>query len=258
MNQEIEAAYTIVANFVTYARSTPRAGDKIGIAIYAGDGLSQREYATNGGEFWLGGIPEELSRIPSSAFELTQWENAMTSEGKTCPNDFRRRGTDPLPTLGRGSCLGKGDHHGILQAIEMFDELDGRCSVDKKRLLVLITSDVPCVWSGHLIRKPGLVGGTLQQAFKAADTAEAEGIAIQPILLDFGAIGSCPAGQVNSVNQSQTNIEFAHNLARGYIDPRPMGSARTGSGRAMINPPQNDVNALFDDLKNRIPVLLVE
>lgn len=259
MTQEIEAAYTMIQEFVDYARAVPRSGDKIGITVYAGDGLSQREYATNGGRFWLGSTPEELSRIPGDALELTTWENAMTSEGKTCPAGLSQQRRVPMPTLDVGTCLGKGDHHGILQAIEMFDELDERCSAEDKRLIVLITSDIPCAWPGALVRaRTLLVGGTLKQAFNAADEAADNGIAIQPILLNLGSDENCPVGGFFGWQHSQSKTEFAHNLARGFVDPRPMGSSRAGDGRALINPIQDDVNALFDDLTNRIPVLLVE
>jgi hypothetical protein len=254
MAQEINDAYDMVDGFVNWLRRFGRAGDKVGITIYAGDGLSMREYAGNGGPFWARPVPEQLSRIPAERADITNWRSAMNAWGNYCddPRDRSDPDASKLPTLGRGSCLGKGDHHGIYQAMGMFDDLQDRCSSEGERLIVLITSDVPCAWRGWHVgdRRTRYYGGTTTDAYRAADAAWSAGINIQPVLIQGGQLGNCPRLGEHAWQHSESALSFASNLARGF----PVTS---GSG-ALINPGQSQVNSLINELNKVLFVRLVQ
>jgi hypothetical protein len=254
MAQEITDAYDMVDGFVNWLRRFGRAGDKVGITIYAGDGLSMREYAGNGGPFWARPVPEELSRIPAKEADISNWISAMNTWGNYCddPRDRSDPDASKLPTLGRGSCLGKGDHHGIYQAMNMFDDLNDRCSSEGERLIVLITSDVPCAWQGwHVGDTSGRrYGGTTSDAYQAANAASAAGIHIQPILIDGGSAGNCPTTGEHAGQHAESAASFVNNMARGF-------PVTAGTG-AMINPAQMPVNRLIDELNKVLFVRLVQ
>lgn len=254
MAQEITSAYSMVSQFVFRMGLLSRAGDKVGITIYAGDGLSMPEYANNGGQFWSRPVPEELSALPAEQVDINAWITAMGQWGNYCddPRDRSNPQKSRLPTLGRGSCLGKGDHHGINQAIQMFDDLEDSCSSEGERLIVFITSDVPCAWRGWHVgdRRTPYYGGTLADAYAAADSAWAAGINVQPVLIQNGQVGNCPYTGEHAWQHSDSPWSFANKMARGF-------PANGGSG-ALINPSQNQINALINDLNEVLFVRLVE
>jgi hypothetical protein len=251
MAQEIDEAYAMVNGFVLRMNIFARAGDKIGITVYAGDGLSMREFASNGGG---PSVPEELSAIPADRTDITAFEAEMGAWGSYCddPRDPSDPDNSKLPTLGRGSCLGKGDHHGVYQAMQMFDDLEDSCSSEGERLIVLITSDTPCAWSGSHVgdQSTPYYGGTLAEAYTAADAAWAKGINIQPILVLRGRIGDCPRWGEHAWQHADSPWRFANKMARGF-------PTTSGSG-AMINPTQGQVDAMIDDLNKVLFVRLVE
>jgi hypothetical protein len=154
------------------------------------------------------------------------------------------RSATRLPTLDDGSCVGKGDHHGIYQAMEMFDEVEDRCSSEGERLIILITSRAPCpVWTrslgGGWFGK--WFGGSVQQAYEAADDAFAAGISIAPILIDRGQLG-----HQQCVSFLPTGQQFIQNMTRGF------------SKNALINPPQSNVDDLIRQINEVLFVRLVQ
>jgi hypothetical protein len=243
MEQEIDEVYRIVSRFIDAMELGDLAGDKIGMVVYAARALSAQDYSDNNGQYWFGGRPDEVTPIPQETVDLRTWISALISEGKNCEDNVR----DRMPTLGRGSCLGKGDHHGINKAVEMFDEIPVSCSADNERVIVLITSDTPCWELGWRVGDPvHLYGGSLSQAYQAADDAHAVGINIQPILVDRGRVGHCPLGGFYAAQRYHTPTEFIDNMARGFFTD------------GMVNPSQNEVDALLTRLDDEITVRIVD
>jgi hypothetical protein len=248
MEQEIDEAYQVMLNFANRMRNVSRPGDKIGITVYAGDALSMREYALNGGPFWAFSTPEELVAIPADQNEISGWVTAMGMSGNFCRDPMSSRANSRLPTLDPGSCVGKGDHHGIYQAMQMFDDLDDSCSEPGERLIVLITSDIPCAYPGWVINERGTpyFGGTIAEAYAAADAAAAAGISMAPILIDNGRRGNCPRTPSMMWQHTESAWSFVNNMARGF------------SSSALINPPQNEVDDLIDDVNEVLFVRMVD
>jgi hypothetical protein len=249
MTQEIDDAYQIVANFVDALENLRRSlpGDKIGMDVYAGDAVSMRDYAEDGGAFWPGPAPDQLSAIPGASDDIDTWLLALEAEESIrCPDKDTERELflrAELPTRGRGSCLGKGDHWGIRRAIQMFDDNPGSCSAEGERLIILITSSMPCLmWGGWIGDWFRFYGGTLTQAYAAADEAEAEGINIAPILIDRGRLGH----DCDISSNWDTPTEYINNMARGFVT------------EGMINPTQDEIDALITRLDDKITVRLVD
>jgi len=249
MTQEIDDAYRIVANFMEAMGSglLSLSGDKIGMDVYAGDALSVHDYAADGGDFWVGPVPDPLSAIPDAMEDVDTWLAALDAEESVhCPDKDTDRELflrSRLPTRDRGSCLGKGDHWGIQRAIQMFDDAPNSCSAKGERLIVLITSSTPCLmWGGWIGDWFRFYGGTLAQAYAAADEAWTAGINIAPILIDNGRLGH----HCDLPGNQHTPTEFIHNMARGFIT------------EGMINPTQDEIDALIARLDDEITVRVVK
>ncbi|MBW2232214.1 MAG: hypothetical protein JRH17_17660 [Deltaproteobacteria bacterium] len=248
MQDEFAAALTMLIDFRDELVRVSRPGDKIGVTVYAGDALSMNEYSDNNGFFWSRPDPGQLSPIATDSADIDAFIGAMNSEpSMSCqPLTFpvANRSATRLPTLDDGSCVGKGDHHGIYQAMEMFDEVEDRCSSEGERLIVLITSRAPCpVWTrslgGGWFGK--WFGGSTQQAYEAADDAFAAGISIAPILIDRGQLG-----HQQCVSFLPTGFQFIQNMTRGFPQ------------NALINPPQSNVDDLIRQINEVLFVRLVQ
>jgi hypothetical protein len=247
MMQEIDDAYRIVFDFMDALEARSLFGDKIGMDVYAGDVVSMRDYAEDGGAFWVGPVPDALSAIPGASDDVDTWLAALEAEESIrCPDKDTERELflrAELPTRRRGSCLGKGDHWGIQRAIRMFEDEPSSCSADGERLIILITSSTPCLmWGGWIGDWFRFYGGTLAQAYAAADEAWAAGINIAPILIDNGRLGH----DCDIPSFQHTPTEFINNMARGFIT------------EGMINPTQDEIDALITRLNDEITIRIVD
>ena len=171
--------------------------------------------------------------------DLDAWIRAMELEGNVCADVEDGR----LPTLGPGSCLGKGDHHGINRAMEMFDENDETCSAENERMIVLITSETPCTyWGARIGDWRNWYGGTVAQAYAAADAAALRGVSIAAVLVDNGNQGQC----TTPWQQGLAPDVFVENMVRGVVDA------------ALIQPTQSEFDDILEDLNAVLTVRLVE
>jgi hypothetical protein len=126
--------------------------------------------------------------------------------------------------------------------MSLFEQFADTCSSPGERLIVLMTSDTPCQYPGALIGDPGTpYGGTLAEAYQAADDAAAAGISIAPVLINFGAPAVC-AGVGSAIPPQQ----FLRNMTRGFIDD------------SLNNPNQFRVNRLLQEISAILPIRMVE
>lgn len=245
MEEEFDLALQVAADFKREMQDASRSGDKIGLTFYAAEAASLSEYAASGGAFWPGGDPGSLSQLSENGNLIDAGLAAFGFEG-TCAG-FRER----LPGAGRGSCAGKGDHHGIDQALDLFDEMGiDACSVSKERLIILITSGTPCAVFGPAIGDFGtpFFGGTRIQAIAAANRAESLGVSIAPIRVDAGdpSSGDYCQGQPLAFKTPGMPNAYLNSLARGFVES------------ALVSPTESDLEELIQQLNDNLTVRLVQ
>lgn len=242
MADEMNRAFQLVDGFVQALDSVSLPGDKIGMAVYAGDAMSAHDYANDGGAFWGGPVPLPLMRIPANRTDVDDWLAALQLEANVfCPDRL-----DEMPTRGRGSCLGKGDQNGINRAIQIYEESAESCSVAGERVIILITSDTPCFYWGGFVRDFfNFYGGSFSQAYAAADDALAAGISILPVLVDRGTEGNCPFRGAQLFQHEDSPEVYIDKMARGFVT------------RGLIDPSQNEINAVISQISQAIRVRIV-
>ena len=245
MEEEFDAALQLARDIKRELEQAPRSGDKIGLTFYAADGATLGEYASGGGAFWAGGAPSYLSLLSDSGAEIDAGLTAFGLEGEC--ESFR----DTLPGGGRGSCAGKGDQWGIDQSLELFDQMGiDACSVSRERLIVLITSGMPCAVFGPAVGDfaTPYYGGTRADAVAAAERADALGVSIAPVRIDRGdpAEGDyCRNIPLAFRSPGQPN-GYLNSLARGFVE------------RALSEPTESDLEDLIGEMNNNLTVRIVQ
>lgn len=243
MIDEIDRALEIVAGFVDALDSRSLSGDKIGMVVYAGDAMSIDDYARDGGAFWGQPVPGPLIPIPAQRDDIEDWLAALEFEANiVCDPDPRQ----PMPTRGRGSCLGKGDQVGIERAIRLFEESAESCSAPGERVIILITSDTPCFYWGGLVNDFfKFYGGSFSQAYQAANDAWAAGISIAPVLIDRGDLENCGFKGAQLFQHKDSPEAYIDKMARGFVS------------EGLIDPTQAEIDDLIGQLTQLIPVRIV-
>lgn len=248
MAEEADEIKALMRGFLFRLRIFGRSGDKVGMVFFANGAVSAQDYAENGGAFWMRPLPDELSLIRNDRVDLEHWLDAMESEGDVCQDPI----DGELPTLGAASCAGKGDHHGINRAMEMFDEIPNNCSSEYERMIVLITGGPPCGYLGRVVGAPRQfwVGGSLIQSYAAANAAAAAGVSIAPVLVDNNGTENCTAPPGPNGFDWQNNLispeQFVENMKRGLTT------------EAMLQPNQFEFNGILDAVNQVLTVRLVE
>ena len=247
MADEMDRALQLVDGFVQALDSASLPGDKMGMAVYAGDAMSPEDYANDGGTFWGGPVPLPLIPIPTNRTDIDDWLFALQAEANvSCPPPPKNR-TEEMPTRGRGSCLGKGDQNGINRAIRMYEESTTSCSVPGERVIILITSDTPCFYWGGLVGDPfNFYGGSFNQAYAAADDALAAGISILPVLVDLGDDGNCGFRGAQLFQHEDSPEVYIDKMARGFVT------------QGLIDPSQGEINAVISQIAQAMQVRIVK
>ncbi|MBW2391394.1 MAG: hypothetical protein JRG89_23630 [Deltaproteobacteria bacterium] len=247
MADEMDRALQLVDGFVQALDSASLPGDKMGMAVYAGDAMSPEDYANDGGAFWGGPVPLPLIPIPTNRTDIDDWLFALQAEANvSCPLPPKNR-TEDMPTRGRGSCLGKGDQNGINRAIRMYQESTGSCSVPGERVIILITSDTPCFyWGGPVGDSFNFYGGSFSQAYAAADDALAAGISILPVLIDRGDEGNCPFRGAQLFQHEDSPEVYIDKMARGFVT------------QGLVDPSQSEINAVISQIAQAMQVRIVK
>lgn len=243
MEEELTEALDIAREFKALLDARQRSGDRMGLTFYAADGVGLPEFATSGSPFWVGGVPEPLSLLDENGSEVEDGLTAWQQEG-VC-QDFR----ESLPGGSRGSCAGRGDHHGIDQALALFGT-EEFCASPRERLIVLITSSPPCAVWGHVVSQPSrpYLGGTADDAVAAADRADAIGVSIAPIAVDAGAPGDgdwCDDATL-ALQEPGSTEAYLETLRRGFVE------------ETLVDPTPGDLQALLDGFNANLIVRAVE
>lgn len=245
MAEEFDDALRLVRDFKREMERSPRSGDKIGVTFYAAAAASIDDYAESGGIYWPGGDPDPLTQLSLDGVHIDDGLAAYASEG-VC-QDFR----DRLAGAGRGSCAGKGDQHGIDQALELFERMGtDSCSISRERLIVLVTSGMPCAVFGPAINDfaTPYYGGTRLDAFAAAERADALGVSIAPVRIDRGAPadGDYCRNVPLAIREGGLPTLYLSSLARGFVEA------------ALVEPNPADLRDLISEFNQNLAVRVVE
>ena len=117
----------------------------------------------------------------------------------------------------------------------------------RSRIIVLITSDTPCLYFGGFVGDPfNFYGGTLDQAYAAADNAFAAGVTIAPVLIDLGITGNCPFTGAQAFQHADTPPVYIDKMARGFVTA------------GLVDPTQGDINSFIAQLGRNISVRIVD
>jgi len=245
MVEELDQAIQLVTRFKNTMEQSPLSGDKIGLVLYAGRGASLREYAIGGAPFWAGGSPDPLIQLSTDGVYVDRGLTALGQEG-TCDN-FR----DRLMGARRGGCAGKGDNWGIDRSLELFEEMrTDTCSVESERLIILVTSGMPCLVFGPAINdfSTPYHGGTVADAYAAAERADTLGVSVAPVHLKAGAPGGgdwCTNKPLAFQAQGIPAV-YLGTLARGFVEGVVDTTTQTG------------IDELLEDFTDHLSVRVVQ